>query len=105
MNLPRRVTVWLLGLALCTGAVWTSGIGAKEPVQQFLDGLRKRGYFDTAQKYLESLRTNPLVDAATKELIPYEQGQIVVEISKKERVTKELLNLLYQSRGWFNEFL
>src|SRR2546421_149165 len=66
-------------LCVLTGPAVLSPALAKEPVQQFLEKLRERELFDAAEWYLESLKTNPHIDAETKQLLPYEHAQIIVE--------------------------
>src|SRR5262249_45928922 len=97
----------LIGALLCGLArpALLSPASAKEPVEQFLEKLREREFFDAAEWYLESLKTNPNIDAETKQIIPYEQARVIVEISKSERVTAERLKKLDAAKLLFSDFL
>ncbi len=97
----------MLRAALLASALVAMGIGvsAKEPVDQFLTKLREKGLFDVAQMYLEGLKTNPHVDAATKLTIPFEQARIIVKESETERETSKRLKQLDSARALFDEFL
>jgi hypothetical protein len=96
---------------LCWGSAamlaWTCAPAAlgKEPVQEFLEGLRQRKYFDTAEEYLETLRNNPNIEAEIKALIPYEQGRILIDSSKTNRDIAARLTALDGARDRFKEFL
>ena len=59
--------------------------GAAEPAQAFLDGLRERGYFDTAADYLDSALESPLVPGRFKQTALYEKGLILVLGAGHER--------------------
>src|SRR5262249_21803640 len=51
------------------------------------------------------LKTNPNIDAEAKQLIPYEQARVIVEMSKNERVTSERLKKLDAAKQLFADFL
>ena len=56
-----------------------------EPAQAFLDGLRERGYFDTAADYLDAALDSPLVPGKFKQTALYEKGLILVLGASHER--------------------
>jgi hypothetical protein len=58
---------------------------ASEPAQAFLDGLRERGYFDTAADYLDAALESPLVPGRFKQTALYEKGLILVLGASHER--------------------
>jgi len=58
---------------------------ASEPAQAFLDGLRERGYFDTATDYLDAALDSPLVPGRFKQTALYEKGLIFVLGASHER--------------------
>ena len=60
-------------------------LGAVEPAQAFLDGLRDRGYFDVAVEYLKSAENNPNVPVQFKETLPYERGVTLVKGARLQR--------------------
>jgi len=60
-------------------------VHATEPAQAFLDGLRERGYFDTAADYLDTALESPLVAGKFKQTALYEKGLILVLGASHER--------------------
>jgi len=78
---------WLLLLTLVVG--WAAaGVGAAsgdEPAAAFLEGLRERGYFDTALEYLAAAERNPAVKQSFREILLYERGTTLVEAARQER--------------------
>ncbi len=79
----KRIHAWqalAMGLWLSAGA-----LQAKEPVMDFLEGLRQRQYYDMAEEYLESLRTKSSVSEEIRQIIPYEQGRTLVDSSRNIR--------------------
>ncbi|WP_437227673.1 hypothetical protein SH661x_000496 [Planctomicrobium sp. SH661] len=55
---------------------------ATEPVLQFLEGLRGRGYYDIATYYLEQMEADPDIAAEVKAILPYERGQTLLQSAK-----------------------
>lgn len=82
-----------LGLFCCAivaAGAWTSAArGQDEEVAdpgaggetrlRFVEGLRRLGYFDLAQDYLEGLRNDPEAPADLRETIDFEQGKTFLE--------------------------
>jgi hypothetical protein len=80
-------STWIRPLVL--GALWLGLVLAAVPrapaVEQaweFLEGLRGRGYFDTALTYLEEMEKSPLCPADLKEVIDYEAGVTLISASR-----------------------
>lgn len=93
---------------LCLGvflAFAATGASAREPVMDFLEGLRRRQYYDIADQYLESLRTNSRIPEETRQLIPYEQGRTLVDSSRNIRDMPLRLKELDRATSKFQEFL
>ena len=61
------------------------GSRGTEPVEPFLKGLKKRGYFDLALVYLEELKTSPLVPSDVKTTIPFQQGLMLIAGAEQQR--------------------
>ena len=57
--LAGSIAAGFLGLSACR-------LEAVESSQAFVDGLRKREFYDTALDYLEAMRTSPLADKALR---------------------------------------
>ncbi len=76
----------MLGWAiLCLSGVTVSDATATEPAQKFLQGLRERGYYDTAVDYLERMKTSRLAPIELKEILLYEMGTTLIEASRLQR--------------------
>jgi cellulose synthase operon protein C len=101
-----RGTLRLLALGIAAGLLGLAvrPLLAREASQEFLDGLRQRGYFDTARDYLETIRTSPLVDKAFAEVIDYEIGAtLVTQARLVPLVDRE--KRLNEARSSFEKFL
>jgi len=78
---------------------------AKEPVREFLDGLRERGYPDMALEYMDRMKTSPLAPADFKKTLAYEQGVTMVAASRLERDPQVREKRLDEARAKLQEFL
>ena len=56
-----------------------------EPAREFLQGLRDRGYFDTAVEYLNTMKTSKLAPVDLKETLLYDLGSTLIEASRLQR--------------------
>ncbi|RLS52681.1 MAG: hypothetical protein DWH91_16110 [Planctomycetota bacterium] len=61
--------------ALLSLLFWCLPTQAAEPVQEFLEGLRDRGYYDIAIQYLDQLEQRPSLSPEQRELLPFERAQ------------------------------
>lgn len=67
----RRLTVFLsVSLAVCS----ISPARAEEPVLEFAQGLRDRGYYDTAIEYLDGLVSRTDLSPEVKDVLDLERG-------------------------------
>jgi hypothetical protein len=79
MRPPRRVPRWLLGslvlmsIMTCCFAV-TDVASAEEPVIDFIDGLRQRGYYDTAIEYIDSVSLREDISAEVRDQLDLQRG-------------------------------
>ena len=92
MTSRRLITVCLLASAL-----FPLGVGpasAIEPVMEFTDALRARGYYDSAIQYLEQQQSNQKLPAEIRTIIPYEMAvtrmESVASIANPEAQDREL---------------
>lgn len=67
----------LMGLAVVAGAVCAPirNVHAAEPYLEFVEGLRARGYYDTALDYLNQIEQRSSTPAEIKTVIPYQRAQ------------------------------
>jgi tetratricopeptide (TPR) repeat protein len=98
--LSRGLLPVLAGLVLACNPV-----SAREPVEEFLEGLRQRQYYDIAEEYLEQLRTNSNVSDDVRQRIPFEQGRILVDSSRTIRDLPLRMKTLDRAVARFQEFI
>jgi tetratricopeptide (TPR) repeat protein len=84
MSGVRNACLLAVGLIGAVGAANCPATAA-EPAQKFLQGLRERGYYDTAVEYLERMKTSPLAPIELKEVLLYEMGTTLIEASRLQR--------------------
>jgi tetratricopeptide (TPR) repeat protein len=70
-------------LCLLAGAM---SAAAREPVQEFLEGLRLRGYHDTALAYIDRLATRDDLPQATAQTLGYERA-VTLELAAADAKT------------------
>jgi hypothetical protein len=97
---PFRVagTVWL---TVFVSAVASGG----EPARQFLQGLRDRGYYDTAVDYLNMMKTSKLAPVDLKETLMYDLGSTLIEASRLQRDIALREKQLDEARDALNRFV
>lgn len=88
---------WMLPLSL--SAV------AEEPARAFLDGLRSRGYHDTALDYLKAMETSPLAPPDLRQTIPYETALTLVDSSRGQRDLEIRFQYLDEAQKLLKDFV
>lgn len=91
----NKVRPLQLALLCCLLALPLTPAFGAEPAADFLDALRRRGYFDMAIEYLNKAESSPLTPVEFREVVPYERGLTIVEIARREAdfaVRGDLLN-------------
>jgi hypothetical protein len=73
--------------------------------QPFLDGLRDRGYYDTALDYLTEVENKPATPPAIREVIPYERAQTFLQGAASVRNLQARRSQLDQAEQELNRFL
>lgn len=81
----KRASLAAVAATLFVWSLGTSAASAAEPAQQFLDGLRDRGYFDMAVEYLDQAAANPAVPVEFKQRLQYEKGVTLVAGARSQR--------------------
>ncbi|MHC4878223.1 MAG: tetratricopeptide repeat protein [Planctomycetota bacterium] len=92
--------------ALTLTALAASEIHAEEPYLEFLQGLRQRGYHDTALLYLDTLRDDPNCPRETKELVPFEKAATLLTMARSTSITNPDVQKrqLEEALGYLKEF-
>jgi hypothetical protein len=97
--------IWIVLLACCfMGGLFKSAM-AEEPSQAFLDGLRERGYYDSALEYLKSLETSRMVPAGMRDVLGYETALTLVVASRASGELEERYAMLDQAQALLREFI
>ncbi len=64
--------IWILAWGL-------SAARGEEPVREFLQALRTKGFYDLADAYLEEMATSPLADEEFRQRIPLERAENLIQ--------------------------
>ena len=89
MKMPRntlRITPCLALVIAIFGSLPSAQ--AVEPVREFIDGLRLRGYYDVAIDYMELMKDSPDAPDDFKKYLLYEQGSMLVDLARSTGDTK-----------------
>ena len=78
---------------------------AEEPVSAFAQGLRNRGYYDTADEYLDRIANDPSIPASIKKIIPYERAITMSANAMSQRNADLQLQLLDKAATHLDEFI
>ncbi len=79
-------------------------LGASEPSEKFLAGLRERGLIDLALDYLEQMESSPLATEQFQALIPYHRGILLIERSRRTTDPDERAALLVEANAALDAF-
>ncbi len=102
----RRGFLWGAVLAVTLAGLTTAARAEDmRTADEFLRGLRERGYFDLASEFLEELRTNKETPGDIKATIDYEQGRLLLEEAAKTGDLVRKKELLDQARGKIAQFV
>lgn len=104
----KRFGLKLLGgssMFLALGLSSVSPAGAAEEYEKFLDGLRRKGYYDVAVDYLDLMGNSPLLTDLQKQMIPFEAARTNLEASRNERDNVNREKLLDAAKAKFQEFV
>jgi len=106
MKPSRTLRLLIVGIMVagCFGLV-VSPCQAVEEARPFLEGLREKGFYDTALDYLEQMATSPLCPPEFKEAIDYEAGITLMTGSRTVRVTSVREKNLDEAQVRFKKFL
>ncbi len=80
-------------------------VSAKEPVLEFIEGLRHQGYYDTTLHYLDFIEKDPSLAPEIKEIIPYERAQTLLENAKRLKNLNDQRKQLDAAQASFEQFV
>jgi hypothetical protein len=75
---PPRSSLLVLAAACCVWFGRHQSATAAEPFLEFIAGLRERGYYDTAQTYLDEISARPDLPDEVRQVLPYERALILL---------------------------
>lgn len=78
---------------------------AAEPVAEFVRGLRERGYFDTAEEYLDRVENDPEISADVKKVVPYQRALVISDNAMNQRNADLQFQLLDKAAQHLDEFI
>lgn len=91
---------------LCLLLALTAGVvRGQEPFLQFAEGLRQRGYYDTAMEYLDSLKARTDVPPEVREVLDLERGVTLQQMGAASRVEDEREKALADAATALQAFL
>lgn len=86
-------------------SVSAASVLGQEPFLQFAEGLRQRGYYDTALEYLDSLKTRTDLPAEVREVLDLERGVTLQQFGAASRVEDEREKALTDAAAALQAFL
>lgn len=93
------------GVLLFVSALCLPGpASADEPVKQFLDALRARGYFDTAIDYIDQQQKNPSLAEDLKQSLGFERAMTLLEMSRRARTSGTKAKSLAEAQATLQAF-
>ncbi len=78
---------------------------AKEPVLEFIEGLRHRGYYDTALQYLSEVEADQTLPKEVREVLPYERGQTLLDHARTLKNLNDQRKQLDAAEASFEQFV
>ncbi len=93
---------------LCLFVVATScgvPVSAKEPVLEFIEGLRRQGYYDTTLQYLDSVEKDPNLPPEIREVLAYERAQTLLENAGQLKNLNDQRKQLDAAQAAFEQFV
>ena len=96
----KLAIAWLLLVVSSAG----STARADEPFEQFISGLRERGYYDTALTYLDDLSKRQGVPKAFADLIDLELGMTYRALGVASRVPEDRDQALSKAEEYLKKF-
>ncbi|MBL8809244.1 MAG: hypothetical protein JNM43_03620 [Planctomycetaceae bacterium] len=98
----RRLT---LVLSFSLAVFWISPALAEEPVLEFAQGLRERGYYDTAIEYLDGLTARTDLSPAVKDVLDLERGMTYQQWGATSRDPEQRTKYLGEAEVALKKFL
>lgn len=84
--------------------VCLSAASGEEPVQQFLDALRQRGYLDTALEYIAEQEQNLRLSEELRQSLGFERAMTLLEMSRKARTSNSKTKALADAQAALEKF-
>lgn len=101
----RRMQMGKCVLLACFLLMQDRPASADEPAREFIDGLRARGYHDTALDYLTGLETSRMTPAGFRDVLAYERALTLVIASRGSGDLVERFKMLDEAQALLRGFL
>lgn len=98
------LTRWTCLFAVLTAVFSCGAATAAEPYLEFVEGLRQRGYYDTALEYLQSLESRSDLPEDVRTVLPYERAMTLLEGAQAVRDPETRSRQLEQAQALLEQF-
>lgn len=102
---PRRPAALILCGSLLALTLLQCPVCAQDSPLPFVNGLRERGYFDTALEYLDKQATNPRLAPEIREVLDFERGQTLQQAGAASRVPDDRTKFFADSEVALQKFI
>ena len=96
----KTATLIVLSAVLSAPVVY-----AADDSQQFVEALRRKGYYDLAIEYLEAAPQNPVTSEAFRARLPYEQAITLLEQTRLLKTTDARQQAIQSAKANLDKFL
>jgi len=90
--------------AICIGLCLTTVLPAADRAEEFLDGLRSRGWHDVALEYLETADEDPMATKEFLDRVDYERAATLAALARQSIRQSERLDLYRRSLELFQSY-
>lgn len=90
--------------AICVGLCWTTLLPAADRADEFLEGLRNRGWHDVALEYLETADQDPLATQEFLDRVDYQRAATLAALARQTIRESERLDLSRQAIELFQSY-
>ncbi|MFM7058491.1 MAG: tetratricopeptide repeat protein [Planctomycetota bacterium] len=102
---PRCPAALIMGCSLLALSLLPAVTVAQDSPLPFVNGLRDRGYFDTALEYLDKQATNPKLAPEIREVLDFERGQTLQQAGAASRVPDDRTKFFADSEVVLQKFI
>ncbi|MEW4487388.1 hypothetical protein AB1L42_04870 [Thalassoglobus sp. JC818] len=105
MMLPRRCCILLIIVSLTLCLCTNTRLLAAEPVLEFVEGLRQRGYYDTALEYLTEIENRQNLPQNIVDVLAYERAETLLQNARRLKNLDDQRKQLDAAQASFEQFV